>query len=109
SLRKTVISRRNLWHIHLLAKRSHALYRSSPRWLPSPALVQVAVNFRGSRVADRGVFLRLLRGRERKVAPMTVSRPSMTEKLDRLIDDVRVLKAQMIGLDRQLKGIEAYL
>jgi hypothetical protein len=40
---------------------------------------------------------------------MTVSRPSMTEKLDRLIDDVRVLKAQMIGLDRQLKGIEAYL
>ena len=40
---------------------------------------------------------------------MTVSRPSMTEKLDRLIDDVRVLRAQMIGLDRQLKGIEAYL
>jgi hypothetical protein len=47
---------------------------------------------------------------------MTVSRPKMSEKLDRLIDDVRLLRAQMIGLDRQmigldrqLKGIEAYL
>jgi len=40
---------------------------------------------------------------------MTVSRPNMTEKLDRLIDDVRLLRAQMMGLDRQLKGIEAYL
>jgi hypothetical protein len=35
---------------------------------------------------------------------MTVSRPKMTEKLDRLIDDVRLLRAQIIGLDRQLKG-----
>jgi hypothetical protein len=40
---------------------------------------------------------------------MTVSRPNTTEKLDRLIDDVRLLRAQMIGFDRQLKGIEAYL
>jgi hypothetical protein len=47
---------------------------------------------------------------------MTVSRPNMTEKLDLLIDDLRLLRAQMIGLDRQLigldrqlKGIEAYL
>jgi hypothetical protein len=40
---------------------------------------------------------------------MTVSRPTMTEKLDRLIDEVRLLRAQMIGLGRQLKGIEAYL
>jgi hypothetical protein len=40
---------------------------------------------------------------------MTVSRPKMTEKLDRLIDDVRLLRAQIIGLDRQLKVIEAYL
>jgi hypothetical protein len=40
SLRKTVISRRNLWHIHLLPKRSHALSRSSHRWLPSPVLAQ---------------------------------------------------------------------
>jgi hypothetical protein len=40
---------------------------------------------------------------------MTVSRPTMTEKLDRLIDDVRLLRAQMIGLGTQLKGIEAYL
>jgi len=40
---------------------------------------------------------------------MTVSRPNMTDKLDRLIDEVRLLRAQMIGLDRQLRGIEAYL
>jgi hypothetical protein len=47
---------------------------------------------------------------------VTVSRPNMTEKLDRLIDDMRLLRAQMIGLDRQMigldrqmKGIEAYL
>ena len=40
---------------------------------------------------------------------MTATRPNMTEKLDRLIDEVRLLRAQMIGLDRQLKGIEAYL
>jgi hypothetical protein len=41
---------------------------------------------------------------------MTLSSPNVIEtKLDRLIDDVRFLRAQMIGLDRQLKGIEAYL
>lgn len=47
---------------------------------------------------------------------MTVSRPNTTEKLDRLIEDGRLLRAQMngldrrlIGLDRQLKEIEAYL
>jgi hypothetical protein len=41
---------------------------------------------------------------------MTVSSPNVIEtKLDRLIDDVRFLRAQMIGFDRQLKGIEAYL
>jgi hypothetical protein len=44
-----------------------------------------------------------------KVAPMTVSRPNMTEKLDRLIDEVRLLRSQMIAFDRNLKGIEAYL
>ena len=40
---------------------------------------------------------------------MTVSRPTMTEKLDRLIDEARLLRAQLIGLERQLKGIEAHL
>jgi len=41
---------------------------------------------------------------------MTVSSPNVTEiKLDRLIDDMRVLRSQMIAFDRQLKGIEAYL
>ena len=41
---------------------------------------------------------------------MTVSTPNVTEiKLDRLIDDMRVLRSQMIAFDRRLKGIEAYL
>ncbi len=41
---------------------------------------------------------------------MTVSSPNVTEiKLDRLIDDMRVLRSQMVAFDRQLKGIEAYL
>ena len=30
-------------------------------------------------------------------------------KLDRLIDDTRLLRSQMIAFDKQLKGIEAYL
>ena len=30
-------------------------------------------------------------------------------KLDRLIDDMRLLRSQMVAFDRQLKGIEAYL
>jgi len=30
-------------------------------------------------------------------------------KLDRLIDDMRLLRSQMIAYDRQLKGIEASL
>jgi hypothetical protein len=41
---------------------------------------------------------------------MTVSSPNVIEiKLDRLIDDMRLLRSQMIAFDRQLKGIEAYL
>src|SRR6266508_6731085 len=49
-------------------------------------------------------------GSERKVAPMTVSRPNVIEiKLDRLIDDMRLLRSQMIAFDRHLNGIEAYL
>ena len=41
---------------------------------------------------------------------MTVSSPNVIEiKLDRLIDDMRVLRSQMIAFDRQLKGIEAWL
>ena len=51
-----------------------------------------------------------LKGSERKIAPMTVSSPNVIEiKLDRLIDDVRFLRSQMIAFDRQLKGIEASL
>ena len=41
---------------------------------------------------------------------MTVSSPNVIEiKLDRLIDDVRFLRSQMIAFDRHLKGIEASL
>jgi hypothetical protein len=36
---------------------------------------------------------------------MTVSSPNVIEiKLDRLIDDMRLLRSQMIAFDRQLKG-----
>jgi hypothetical protein len=41
---------------------------------------------------------------------MTASSPTVIEiKLDRLIDDMRLLRSQMIAYDRQLKGIEASL
>src|SRR5262249_10249032 len=36
--------------------------------------------------------------------------PNVIEiKLDRLIDDMRLLRSQMIAFDKRLKGIEAYL
>ena len=39
---------------------------------------------------------------------MTVSSPNVIEiKLDRLIDDMRLLRSQMIAFDMRLKGIEA--
>jgi hypothetical protein len=41
---------------------------------------------------------------------MTVSSPNLIEiKLDRLIDDVRFLRSQVIAFDRHLKGIETCL
>jgi hypothetical protein len=41
---------------------------------------------------------------------MTVSNPNVIEiKLDRLIDDMRLLRSQMIAFDRHLKGIEVHL
>jgi hypothetical protein len=47
---------------------------------------------------------------KRTEGPMTVSSPNVIEiKLDRLIDDMRILRSQMIAFDRHLKGIEAYL
>jgi hypothetical protein len=53
---------------------------------------------------------RLFKGSERKLAPMTVSSPNVIEiKLDRLIDDMRLLRSQMIAFDKRLKEIEAYL
>ena len=59
--------------------------------------------------AELALFCRLLKGSEPKV-PMTVTSPNVSEiKLDRLIDDMRLLRSQMIAFDRHLKGIEAYL
>ena len=47
---------------------------------------------------------------ERKFSPMTVSSPNVIEvKLARLIDDMRLLRSQMIAFDKQLKRIEACL
>jgi hypothetical protein len=41
---------------------------------------------------------------------MAVSNPNVIEiKLDRLIDDMRLLRSQMIAFDRHLKEIEARL
>ena len=41
---------------------------------------------------------------------MTVSSPNVIEiKLDRVIDDMRLLRSQMIAFERNLKGIEACL
>jgi len=44
---------------------------------------------------------RLLKGNKRKLALMTVSSHNVIEtKLDRLIDDVRLLRSQVITFDR---------
>ena len=52
----------------------------------------------------------LVVGSERKLAPMTVSSPNAIEiKLDRVIDDMRLLRSQMIAFEKRLKAIEAYL
>jgi hypothetical protein len=41
---------------------------------------------------------------------MTVSSPNVIEiKLDRLIDDMRLLRSQMTAYDRHLKDIKAHL
>jgi hypothetical protein len=41
---------------------------------------------------------------------MTESSPNVIEiKLDRLIDDMRFLRSQIVAFDRRLNGIEAYL
>ena len=58
----------------------------------------------------RAVVLPPPQGSEQKLAPMTVSNPNVIEiKLDRLIDDMRLLRSQMIAFDMHLKGIEASL
>jgi hypothetical protein len=63
-----------------------------------------------AQLAFEPLSCRLFKGSERKLAPMTVSSPNVIEiKLDRLIDDMRLLRSQMIAFDKRLKGIEAYL
>jgi hypothetical protein len=64
----------------------------------------------GSSGYSEALSCHLLKGSERKVAKMTVSSPNVIEsKLDRLLDDMRLLRSQMIAFDRNLKGIEACL
>jgi hypothetical protein len=64
---------------------------------------------RRAKILRRGIGSRA-HSAKLKVAPMTVSSPNVIEiKLDRLIDDMRLLRSQMIAFDMHLKGIEAYL
>jgi hypothetical protein len=45
-----------------------------------------------------------------EVVPMTVTSPNVIEsKLDRLIDEMRFLRSQMIAFDKRLKEIEVPL
>jgi hypothetical protein len=70
-------------------------------WLAVPKFLRRGIGSSGHR---------LLRKSERKVTPMTVTGPNLIEiKLERLIDDMRLLRSQMIAFDRHLKGLEAYL
>jgi hypothetical protein len=62
-----------------------------------------------AQVDIRGVVLPPLTKRT-KGSTETVSSPNVIEiKLDRLIDDMRFLRSQMIAFDRRLNGIELYL
>src|SRR2546429_4980724 len=64
---------------------------------------------RRAKILRRGIGSRA-HSAKLKVAPMTVTSPNVSEiKLDRLIDDMRLLRSQMIAFDMHLKGIEAYL
>src|SRR5262249_5997478 len=75
--------------------------------LPAPYL---RARMQGSSGHSRHCPTASSRGSERKIAPMTVSSPNVIEiKLNRLIDDMRLLRSQMIAFDKRLKGIEAYL
>jgi hypothetical protein len=61
-------------------------------------------------VIEIEALFRRLKGNERRVIPMTSGSPKGIEsKLDRLIDDMRFLRAQVIGFHKHLTGIEVYL
>jgi hypothetical protein len=76
----------------------------APNWSqPGPTKCVLAGHF-------KPLSCRLLKGSERKIAPMTVSSSNVIEiKLDRLIDDMRLLRSQMTAFDMRQKGIEASL
>jgi hypothetical protein len=76
-------------------------------WVAVPKFLRRGI---GSSGPFEALSLPPAQGSERKVAPMTVSSPNVIEiKVDRLIDDIRLLRSQMIAFDRRLNGIEAYL
>jgi hypothetical protein len=77
---------------------------------PAGSSCQISKALNWLKSVFEALFCRLLKGSEPKVAPMTVTSPNVSEiKLDRLIDDMRLLRSQMIAFDMHLKGIEAYL
>jgi len=84
-----------------------------PGWPLSVPFERLRLSLRrriGSNGHSEALSCRLFKGSERKLAPMTVSSPNLIEiKLDRLIDDMRLLRSQMIAFDKRLKQIEAYL
>jgi hypothetical protein len=83
----------------------------SPKIAPVRGASRRAKIFKAGNLPQVGHLRRCspaLRGSERKGS--AVSSPNVIEiKLDRLIDDMRFLRSQMIAFDRRLNGIEAYL
>jgi hypothetical protein len=87
---------------HTLIRRCHDCGDVRPRQTDGATMERGLIASKQSRC-------RILR-EANKVAPMTESSPNVIEiKLDRLIDDMRFLRSQMIAFDRRLNGIEAYL
>src|SRR5262249_13341639 len=93
--------------LYLPKRAGPSLHLHDNTGLPAPYL---RARMQGSSGHSRHCPAASSRGSERKIAPMTVSSPNAIEiKLNRLIDDMRLLRSQMIAFDKRLKGIEAYL
>jgi hypothetical protein len=68
------------------------------------------VRERKAQVGIRGIVLPPFQGKRTKASTDDREQPNLIEiKLDRLIDDTRLLRSQMIAFDKRLRGIEAYL